>query len=296
MTQPLVSVVVATNRAASYLHEALASVASQSLQADEVIVVDDGCPDPSVIEIAAAAVNATVLHQAASGVSAARNYGASRSTGEFLVFLDDDDRWHPQRLALQVHALRTEPSSVASYCGLQTIDATGLGVLAVADQVRATRLAVAARRTGILLPNLLLRREAFERAGGFHSGIRMAEDYDLVLRLCLLGDFAFVPETLVDYRAHATNTTGRHRELVRSVDHVVELHRWAAQERGDTEFIAALTESSRRNARYAWWSALRSARSAIEAKHPGRAAGEMAWALRHYPAGLVDGIVRRLRP
>jgi len=293
---PLVSVVVATNRAGPYLAEALDSVRAQSHRHVEVIVVDDGSPDPDLVASVVAGIpGAVVVRQSSAGVSVARNSGAARSRGELLAFLDDDDRWHPDRLAAQVETLQAVPDAVASYCGMRTIDEGG-AVLVEADQVAITdRTDVARRATGIILPNLLMRRDAFHAVGGFHSRIKLAEDFDLVLRLAERGPIVFEPRALVDYRAHAQNTTGRHRELTRSIDRVLRLHEWSARERGDRELAAALRESLRKNERFAWWSAARAARAALRDGRPARAVGEMAWALATAPRGLLDGAARRVR-
>lgn len=294
---PLVSVVVATNRAGPYLREALESVAAQTWPFVEVIVVDDGSPDPGQVAEAVSVVpGGRVIRQRPSGVSVARNAGAAASRGEYLAFLDDDDRWHPERLRAQVAVLEAEPDAVASYCGIQTIDATGDRVIAPADQVAVdSRLDIARRRTGILIGNLVLRRRDFASVGGFHTAIRLAEDLDLVLRLAERGGFVFVPGAYVDYRAYGENSTRRHRELTRSIRQVIRLHRWSAVERGDRDLVAALDESLRKNDRFAWWGAGRAARTAIRDGRPSAVIWELGWALRTAPRGLLDGLVRRAR-
>ncbi|GAB2973800.1 hypothetical protein GCM10027212_10880 [Actinotalea caeni] len=292
----LVSVVVATNRARPFLAEALASVRAQTYAAVELVVVDDGSPEPADVAAAVASFPGAVLvRQPPSGVGVARNVGAARATGELLAFLDDDDRWHPERLAAQVAMLQASADAVACYCGMRTIDTDG-AVLVEADQVAiADRTDVARRVTGIILPNLLVRTAAFHAVGGFHAGIRLAEDLDLVLRLAERGRFVFEPRALVDYRAHGQNTTARHRELTRSIDQVLRLHAWSARERGDHALEAALRESLRKNDRFAWWSAGRAARAAARERRPAAALGEIGWALRTAPGGLLDGVARRLR-
>ncbi|NYE18728.1 glycosyltransferase family 2 protein [Microbacterium immunditiarum] len=294
---PLVSVVVATNRAGEHLGEALDSVAAQTHPAVELIVVDDGSADPdAVAAIVSRASNARLLRQPPTGVSAARNRGAGEARGELLTFLDDDDRWHPERLARHAAVHVDDPDAVASYCGIQTIDATGERVLAPADQVAVASTAdIARRRTGILLGNLVMRRDRFAEVGGFDEGLRLAEDYDLILRLAQLGRFAFVPGALVDYRSYGENSTIRHRELVASIDEIVRRHERAARESGDDELVAALRDSARKNDRFAWWSAGRAARRALGERHPLRAVSEVWWALRTAPLGLVDGVARRVR-
>lgn len=123
VAEPLVSVVVATNRGGPFLAEALASVAAQTYPHVELVVVDDGSPDPAVIrDLVEEAGVGTVLRLDPSGVSTARNTGVGRTRGELLAFLDDDDRWHPDRLRLAVDALAARPDAVISYCAMRTVD------------------------------------------------------------------------------------------------------------------------------------------------------------------------------
>ncbi len=123
---PSVSVVLATNRGGPLLALTLASLADQTSTDWELIVIDDGSPDPDAIEEAAAAIpSAIVVHQANAGLSVARNVGIGRSRGRYLAFLDDDDLWAPERLALGVAALERRPEAVASYCQWDSIDITG---------------------------------------------------------------------------------------------------------------------------------------------------------------------------
>lgn len=299
MTAPenvLVSVIVATNRAGEFLDEAIGSLAAQSETRYELIVVDDGSPDPTVVRRAAAAIDgAVVLRQEPAGPAAARNAGVRRARGRWLAFLDDDDRWHPDRLAAQLARFDADAAAVAGYCGLRTIDARG-EVLVEADQVAVDGEAdIARRRTGIILPNLMVRTDVFTDAGGFDPALRLAEDLDLLLRIARRGPVVFEPRPLVDYRTHGDNVTRRFRALVTAIDGVLRRHRAEAQARGDSALVAAFDESLRKNDRYAWWAAGRAARASWTERHPAAAAGHLWWALRTAPAGLLDGLRRRAR-
>jgi glycosyltransferase involved in cell wall biosynthesis len=104
--QPSVSVIVPVYKGERFLAEALESVAAQTYAPLETIVVDDGSPDRSA-EIAAGRAGVQVVRQANQGVAAARNAGLAVARGELVAFLDQDDQWLPQKLALQVDHLRT---------------------------------------------------------------------------------------------------------------------------------------------------------------------------------------------
>lgn len=290
-----VSVVLATNRGGPYLTEALASVAAQTYPHVELILVDDGAEAPAAIEaIAALFPEVRLTHIKPSGVAVARNVGVSRTSGDVLAFLDDDDRWHPERVERHVDAMLRTPDAVVSYCGMRVVDERGVEV-APADQ-RAVRDVhdVYRRSTGIMAPNLMIRRDAFTRVGGFSPAFRQAEDLDLVLRAAREGPFAFVEGTLVDYRKHGGNTTRGHRELAGSIREVLRLHRWAALERGDGALAADLRYSLDANARFAAWSAARAARADLRERAYSAAVGEVAWAASFAPSAPWSWLRRRL--
>ncbi|MBD7979425.1 glycosyltransferase family 2 protein [Oerskovia merdavium] len=292
---PRVSVVVATDRGGPYLAEALESIDRQTFREVETILVDDGSKAPDALRaITDQFPDVRVLRQQNAGVSVARNYGVSVSKGDLLVFLDDDDRWEPERLARQVTALDADPGAVLSYCGMRTIDADGHELLA-ADQRQVRDVHEVLRRTtGIILPNVMIRRETFLRIGGFHPSFRRAQDLDLVLKAALEGDFLFIDETLVDYRFHGANNTRRHRELCRSIDHVVRLHLWNARERGRDDLVPDYEASLAANDRFAAWSSARAARRLLAERRPGPALGELAWAARFAPGAPVSWVRQRL--
>jgi glycosyltransferase involved in cell wall biosynthesis len=292
----LVSVVVATDRGGPFLAEALESATAQTYEPIEIVLVDDGAQDrDALLAITDRFPAVRVVHQANAGSSVARNNGVRLTSGDVLMFLDDDDRWAPGRVAAQVEALRAHPEAPVSYCAMRTIDAEGT-VIGEADQhqVRDTH-EVLQKKTGIILPNVAVRRSAFLRVGGFHPSFRRAQDLDLILKLALEGDFVFVESPLVDYRFHAGNNTRRYRELCRSIDHIVGLHRWNAWERGRTDLVADYDVALRSNDRFAWWSALRSARKRLRRGHVVGAASDVGWALGFAPAAPWRALRARAR-
>jgi alpha-1,3-rhamnosyltransferase len=178
---------------------------------------------------------------------------------------------------------------------MRTIDAHGV-VLAEADQTAPRdSLDVARRRTGILLPNVIIRRDDFDAVGGFDPTLRLAEDLDLILKLSERGDFVFAPGTLSDYRLHGANTTLRHRELTVSIRSIVRAHLARARNAGDTRLAAAHRQSLRANGRYAWWGAMRHARAEVRRGRLGPATSDVLWAMAFAPLAPVDAVVRRLR-
>jgi glycosyltransferase involved in cell wall biosynthesis len=102
---PLVSVIIPAYNAAKFIAETIESVLSQIYQNIEIVVVDDGSQDETstiVRQFAARDRRVRLIQQANAGVAAARNCAIQNSQGEFIVPIDADDIWYPQKIDKQV--------------------------------------------------------------------------------------------------------------------------------------------------------------------------------------------------
>lgn len=213
MNKPTISVIVPVYNSEQFLASVLESVLAQTSPANEIIVVDDGSTDGSADIIATYGERVRTLRQTNQGQGVARNRGAEASTGSLLAFIDSDDLWDSNKLAIQVALLERFPQAVATYCDYRTIDGHG-AVTQTTSAVGTPRPSGNALQQ-LLIGNcvgspsvVLVRREAFFQAGGFnekHS--RAAEDYALWLALAVIGPIIYSPDTLVSYRRHAAQTT-----------------------------------------------------------------------------------------
>src|SRR5271165_4480269 len=102
---PSVSVIIPTFNRASTIGKAIASVVSQTFQDFELIVIDDGSTDETADVLLSFANTIRLIRQENRGVSAARNAGIRAARGRWIAFLDSDDEWHRDKLALQVACL-----------------------------------------------------------------------------------------------------------------------------------------------------------------------------------------------
>ena len=119
MSHPTVSVVIPTYNARSTIERALQSVANQSLNATEVIVIDDASTDDTITIVSEFSATSKIAIRILrsdqnAGPGSARNRGWDSSTGEFIAFLDADDVWHPQKLEIQVREMQKNGSFVMS--------------------------------------------------------------------------------------------------------------------------------------------------------------------------------------
>jgi glycosyltransferase involved in cell wall biosynthesis len=190
-----------------------------------VVVVDDGSTDPgslAVLDRIAATEGCTVLHQPNRGVSAARNAGIAAVADPLVVVLDGDDRLAPTFLARTTALLSPDPTVVAA--------SSWLRMHGVLDAVvrPAGGSAVDFLHRNACPATLLLRRDAWERAGGYDESMREGfEDWDLALRLLTPGGrIAVVPEPLIDYRtAPASANVRSMTQRVERFAGIVDRHR-----------------------------------------------------------------------
>jgi len=207
-----VCVVVPCYNYANYLREAVASVQRQTLPPAELILVDDGSTDDSLDVMHALAKEidgfaVQVLHQANQGVAAARNHGAEMAHSRLLLFLDADDVLLPHTLGKTTAALLRHPEAAIAY-GSAVFHYSGMnatpggpreGEIASVREYSFDHLL----EDNFIFMESLVRREAFEQAGGFDSRMRVAEDWELWIDICARGWTATrVAEPLFIYRLH----------------------------------------------------------------------------------------------
>jgi glycosyltransferase involved in cell wall biosynthesis len=203
---PTVSVVIPAFNADAFIGETIRSVLAQTRRDLEIFVVDDGSSDTTREIVAAFGPPVRLLQQQRGGPARARNAGARASAGTWLAFLDADDLWTPDKLERQVdRAVETGAAMVVT-------DRINIGDRGSLPQRQSDIQPLAdgdifeALLAGnfITTSTVLLRRDAFEAAGGFGEDpvLPPAEDWDFWLRVAHDHRVAACPEPLVYYRHH----------------------------------------------------------------------------------------------
>lgn len=115
----LVSTIIPVFNRASMLERAVRSVLAQTYRSIEIIIVDDGSTDDTPQRAAALAQQhpevVRVVHQANAGPGVARQHGVDVARGEFVQYLDSDDRYLPEKTTVQVAALQADPGADIAY-------------------------------------------------------------------------------------------------------------------------------------------------------------------------------------
>ena len=237
MSRPRVTVAVPSFNHGRYLDAALASIFQQSAVDPEVFVLDAGSTDETleVIERWRPRLAGGRSHPDA-GQAAAINEGIACGTGEFVCWLNSDDRLLEDGLRTLVDALRSDARAPVAYGRCWDVfEPSGRRRAARVEPFDVERLAT---RCFVAQPATLIRRVAWEGAGGLDTRLQMAMDYDLWWRLYAAGGpFAFVDRFVAENRVHvSTKTESRRRDhyaeaigIVRRHHGRVPLKWWLAQ-------------------------------------------------------------------
>lgn len=223
--EPLVSVLIPVHNAGRHLRPAIISVVRQTFRNLQIICINDGSTDGSgevLDSLAAEDDRLQVVHTANSGIVPTLNRAFAMADGRFIARMDADDLCLPGRIAAQIDFLLSNPE-----CGL-----VGSQILVVDDDTRPIKRTqfplehekIAEKLlTGmcpVAHPSVVLRREVFLEAGGYHNCV--AEDYDLFLRMSALTRIANLPDPLVLYRSSLAGTkqqklSANHRSVLKSL-------------------------------------------------------------------------------
>jgi glycosyltransferase involved in cell wall biosynthesis len=120
-----VSVIIPTFNGSKTIKDAINSVFEQTYKDYEIIVIDDGSTDLTVDIVRKFQPAIKIIQQPNQGTMAARQNGIDSAKGEFIAFLDQDDRWFPQKLTKQVRLLRSHPEIGAILSNMKAVDENG---------------------------------------------------------------------------------------------------------------------------------------------------------------------------
>ena len=207
---PTVSVIIPTFNRWPLVGAAIESVLAQSYGDFELIVVDDGSTDDTAEQLAQFGSRLVILKQTNRGVSAARNLAFRHARGCYLAFLDSDDLWLPNKLAIQVAFMEQHPS--VHICQTEeTWIRKGVRVNPKAKHRKPSGdIFIASLELCLVSPSaVMLTRDLFERVGGFDESLPVCEDYDLWLRIALNHSVALIDDALVTKRGGHANQLSR---------------------------------------------------------------------------------------
>lgn len=202
MSEPLVSVIIPTCGRVQLIGEAIRSALEQSVGRAEIIVIDDGATDGTA-EYVVRLPRVQLLRQGArTGISVARNRALGVARGEFVVFLDDDDRLLPIAFEVGLRELRQRPEVALTFGRARIIDLDG-NVRGLSEPMVAATFVDVLRGSYPVHPAAgMLRREAVLAVGGFDVWRGIAQDYEFYTRLARRFPVHAHEEVVSEYRKH----------------------------------------------------------------------------------------------
>jgi glycosyltransferase involved in cell wall biosynthesis len=291
---PVVSVIIPCYNGEAYLQEAIESALEQSYPDVEVIVVDDGSTDNSA-QIAQR-FPVRYIWQENRGLTASRNLGVWESRGSFIVFLDADDRLKPDAIETGLRVLANRPDCAMTVGDHLFISENGSYLANSRKEFLASSHYEALLRSNFveMISTVLFRRWVLDEVGGFDTGLRVAEDYELYLRIARLYPICCHPRVVAEYRMHQTNTS-RNSALMLTMT-VDVLRRQARHVRYDAPRLFAFVEGLRT------WRRQYGRQLASELAHSFSTATtqdlgrKLLLLLNHYPQGLILFLLLRIMP
>jgi glycosyltransferase involved in cell wall biosynthesis len=233
--QPSIAVVIPSYNHARFIGEALASVFRQTRLPREVHVIDDGSTDDSVRAIERAFASAGPVRCSLSvrtnrGTSATRNELCAAVSTDFVALLDSDDVYAPDRLQRLLAGVSPNLPflgfSGVNFLGNET-EIEGWDALShwqFAQGLTFPTVGFALLRSNLALTNsnFVVSRSLLELVGGFDERLRICQDWDFVVRALRFVEPTFVPDPLVSYRLHATNTSRHAAAYAHELDLLAE--------------------------------------------------------------------------
>lgn len=209
------------------MSEAIESILAQRYRQFEIIVVDDGSTDNSR-QVAAGYPKVKYIHQHNQGVAIARNTGLHASSGDYLVFLDQDDRLLPKALEIGVECLDSHPDYAFVFGVCRVIRANGTLLpdefqkkYQACHYQEVSNYELLLSGEGLVPPGVAMyRRTILESVGGFDQSYVPASDFELYLRISRSFPIYCHNEVIIDYRMHKE---GQSRNSIKGFETVLKV-------------------------------------------------------------------------
>ena len=221
---PKVSILLTCYNHIAYLPAAYDSILAQTFTDYEIIAIDDGSKDGTrewlTLRKDGAAERgnggpplALIFNETNLGTYASLNVALAAATGDFIAILNDDDVWAPTKLKKQLELFGNNPQVGLVHTDGSFIDGSGKQFEGAPLGFTFPRFETGDILLGLLYENkiiasaALVRRECFEKLGGFNEKYFGSGDWEMWLRIAEQYEVGFVPEPLTFYRVHGANAS-----------------------------------------------------------------------------------------
>jgi len=221
-----VAIIIPCYNYGRFLGEAIESALAQTVQPDEILVVDDGSTDDTAAVASYHGDRVRYVHQENEGPSSARNHGIRITESQWMLFLDADDVLDPRAIEELSECARLPERPDLVFGDASTVEGDTVTCEryvaekdiydCVAERLTESRLLLDPKklwcrvvRKGNFIPpsTTLIHRCCFEHSGFFNERVRRGEDWELIVRLALQHRFVFTARVLCARRRHESNLT-----------------------------------------------------------------------------------------
>jgi GT2 family glycosyltransferase len=246
-TRIVCSVVIPTYNRAHWLRRCVDSVRRSGIRGLEIVVVDDGSTDDTPEVARRLGPDVLYFSQRNAGVAAARNRGVRHARGRYLAFLDSDDRWLQDVPQSLVELLEAYPDVAVGFADalagdprdgyVSMMERRGMEAFRrlpcreLTGEFRALErrpfFRAVTHRAPVSLGAAILRRDVFDRVGGFDEDLRLCEDWELWMRLAAEHTFAYYDRPLSVWERHAGNMSANldrmERDRIRALSKILAM-------------------------------------------------------------------------
>ena len=215
---PAVSVLMPVHNGERFVEGAVNSILLQTFDDFELIIGDDGSTDQTleiISRLAAKDRRIRLIHNSrCQGISKTLNKAARQARGPLIARMDSDDWAHETRFSLQIGAFGQAGNLVLCGSNATHVDEQMRPlfhtVLPVSDwDIRCAALF----ENPFAHPSVMMRAEAFHRAGGYNEEFSTTQDYDLWIRLLTQGEVRNLSESLLKMRRHGESVSARMHQV-----------------------------------------------------------------------------------
>ena len=224
MIKGLVSVIMPTHNAASFIKEAIESVINQTYKEWELIIINDGSKDSTIDIICSFAENYKQIkyidYQKNRGVAYARNRGISIAKGQFIALLDSDDVWLSEKLKIQVSFLLNRKDISLLFSSYRRMSSDGKRVSKIIPAAQKISRAELLKSNNIPLLTIIINREHLSSIS-FNEKMRTSADYSLWLRILKETPYAYgIENDLARYRNVKNSLSNRYTKTLPGVIYI----------------------------------------------------------------------------
>lgn len=228
MNKPAISIIIPLYNKEKYIKEVLDSVAKQTFKDFEVIVVDDGSTDNGSIVVEKYPDNRIhLIKKQNGGVSSARNYGLQFTQGEYIFYLDGDDKLESNALSELIDLTKKYPDCdiyagnfIQAYPNIpEQLYCKGKHKYIVKDNFKDFYKQKFYLRTGIFI----IKKECLLNYNGFNEQLCIGEDLEFFLRLLNKSKVAYTPACIFRYIKEASELSKSKKEPEQSILSVIDL-------------------------------------------------------------------------